>query len=508
MFRAPAVLSALALCAVYAVGCRLVRRPWLVLAAVAALAFSLPQLNVARETFSEPAVEILLWAGMWLILVAFERRALGVALLAGGVLAGTMLSRIDAPVYLIPLPILAALAWLSAKSAAERRWLARMFGVVVLGAVPVALLGSVDVVKLAGTYYDDLHTPVHEIQVGFTASLVFAIFLVICWPYARSRLSGMWGWLGAHRSSIAAGAGIAVALLFLAAWAVRPALMHPRTIHSQFIADLQQAAGLPIDSGRTYVEDSVVWLSWYLGPITLALAAVGAALAMSRIIRRPNPTYLVVLFTAGIGTAVYIWNPSIGPDQIWAMRRFVPAAMPLLVLLAALAISSIASLVARQAGRAGSAAVLTVGTAAMVAFPIGTTIPVGGFQPQKGVSAAIAASCRAMGPKAAIVIAYADDTAEQYMSALRSWCNVPIAMLAQRFSAAQMTQLASAWKDEGRTLWVVGSTPALVRASAPGLTPALLATVTTHKDLEMTINRPPSHYGGARTDIYGSPVTP
>jgi hypothetical protein len=508
LFRMPALLSALALCAVYAVGCRLVRRPWLVLVAVAALGFSLPVLNLARETFSEPAVEILLWAGMWLLLLAYQRRGLGLAMLAGAALAGTMLSRIDAPVYLIPLPVLGALAWLAAKSGTDRRWLARMFAFVLLGAIPVALLGTVDVVKLAGTYYNDLHTPVREIQAGLTASFVLGLVLVIGWPYARSHFARLGRWIRLRQASIAAGAGIVVALLFVGAWALRPALMHTRGVPSEFMADLQQAAGLPVDSGRTYFEDSVIWLSWYLGPITIALAAVGAALAVARVIRRPDPTYLVVLSVAGIGSALYIWDPSVGSDQIWAMRRFVPAALPLLVLLAALAISTIAHMVARQAGSAASGAVLTVGTAAMLAFPIGTTIPVGGFQPQQGVSAAVAAACRAMGPKTAIIIPPGDDTAEQYMSALRSWCNVPIALMNQPFSAAQMKELAEAWKAEGTTLWVVGSTAALVKAAAPGLTPTLLATVTTHKDLEMTLDRLPSHYAGGQINFYGSPVTP
>jgi hypothetical protein len=383
-----------------------------------------------------------------------------------------------------------------------------MFGVFVLGAAPVALLGTVDVVKLAGTYYDDLHTPVHEIQAGLVASFILAVILVICGPYARSHFGRSRRWLQSHRASFAAGAGIAVALLLLAAWTVRPALMHPRTAPSVFMADLQQAAGLPRDPGRTYVEDSVIWLSWYLGPVTICLAAVGAALAVGRAIRLPNPTDLLVLSLAGIGTALYIWNPSIAPDQIWAMRRFVPAAMPLLVLLAALAISSISSMAARQAGSGASTAVLTIGTAALVAFPIGTTLPVGGFQPEAGISAAVAASCRAMGPKAAVVIAPEDGAAEEYMSALRSWCNVPIAMLTRPFSAAQIQQLAADWKAEGSTLWVVGSTPALLRAAAPGLTARLLASASTPKDLEMTLNRPPSHYAAGQTEIYGSPVAP
>jgi hypothetical protein len=166
LFRTPALLGGLGLCAIYAVGCRLVRRPWLVLAAVGSLALALPVLNVARETFSESAVLILLWSGMWLLLVAYERRALGVAFVAGAALAGTMLSRIDAPVYLVPLPFLGALAWLSARSVADRRWLARMFGVFLIGAVPVAMLATVDVAKLAGTYYSALHKQLHQIETG------------------------------------------------------------------------------------------------------------------------------------------------------------------------------------------------------------------------------------------------------------------------------------------------------------------------------------------------------
>ena len=123
MFKVPAVLGALALCAIFAAGCRVVRKPWLVLAAVIGLAVSLPQLNVTRDTFSEPAVQLLLWAGIWLLLHAYERGRPGVALLAGAALAGTMMSRIDAPVYLIPLPLLAALTWLSARSLTKRRML-------------------------------------------------------------------------------------------------------------------------------------------------------------------------------------------------------------------------------------------------------------------------------------------------------------------------------------------------------------------------------------------------
>jgi hypothetical protein len=190
------------------------------------------------------------------------------------------------------------------------------------------------------------------------------------------------------------------------------------------------------------------------------------------------------------------------------MRRFVPAAMPLLVLLAALGISAMASMVAKLAGKVPGHAVLAVGAAAMLLFPISTTLPVGGFQPEDHFSAAIEATCRTIGPRAAIVTASGDTLFEQYISALRSWCNVPVAMLTRPLTAAEMKQLSDDWQSEDRTLWVLGSTPALVSASAPGLAPSHLASAKAPKELEMTINRPPSHYAVALLDIYGSRVAP
>ena len=406
------------------------------------------------------------------------------------------------------MPILGALAWLSAGSAADRRRLARMFGVFLIGAIPVAVLGTVDVVTLAGTYYHDLRGSVHRIQAAFVASLVIAVVLVVGWPYARSRCAGWRRWFAGHRDSIAIVAAITVAIAYLAVWAIRPAVMHPRSTPSQFLADLQKAGGLPLDSARTYAEDTFIWLSWYLGPVVIALAGIGAAVAVARIIRRPSATYLLVLSVAGIETVIYAWNPAIAPDQIWAMRRFVPAAMPLLVLLAALAVAVISSLLASQAGSLAGKAAVSVGAAGMILFPIATTLPVRYFQPEANFSAGITESCRAIGPKAAIVVAPSDVLAEENISALRSWCNVPVAMLTRPFTAAQMKYLADQWRAEGVTLWIFGSAPAFVTSSAPGLTPSQLVSVVSPRDLEMTLGRPPSSYVPNALDIYGSRVAP
>lgn len=505
MFKVPALIGALALCAIFAVGWRLVRRPWLVLAAVVALAVSLPQLNVTRDTFSEPAVELLLWAGIFLLLMAYERGRPGVSLLAGAALAGTMMSRIDAPMYLLPLPLLAALTWLTTPSGIKRRMLLRLYGLFLVGAIPVAVLGTLDVQDRAGHYYDDLHGQVVELQRGLEFSIVVGALLVLLWPLVRPRLHRSTGWLKSRREGIAVLGGCLVVLGMIALAAIRPAVRHSHGAPSQLVAGLQGVAGLPVDASRTYAELSVTWLSWYLGPVTIALATIGAAVMVARIVRRPDAAYCLVLTVAGIGTCIYLWSPSISPDQIWASRRFVPAAMPLFVLLAAFAIAMVAES-ARQRSAALSRPALAIGAVALVAFPLGTTLPVRSFSPQSGYLDAVLATCRATGPDAALLTSANDLNTEELVGALRSWCNVPVATMLRPFSAAEIQHLAAEWRSAGRTLWVLGSTAPVVTASAPGSSPSLMARLISRRELELTINRPPQFYAPVDIPVFGARI--
>jgi hypothetical protein len=506
LFRVPAILSALALCAIFAVGCRFVRKPWLVLAGVVGLALSLPQINVSRDTFSEPAVQLLLWAGMWLLLLAYERRRAGIAFLAGAALAGTMMSRIDAPIYLIPLPLLAALVWVIAPSAKERRELAKMYGAFVLGAVPVAVLATIDVQRHAGHYYDDLHSQVHELQLGFAASAIAGVLVLLGWPLVRRLWTRFLARAQPYRSPAGWVAGGVVVVAAVAAWVIRPHVLHGHTAAVPLIGGLQQLERLPVDPTRTYAEYSVQWLSWYLGPITIGLAILGAAIVVSRIIRRPDPATVLVTAIAGIGSAVYIWNPSIIPDQIWAMRRFVPAALPFLVLLAALAIGVIGEQLAARFDIRAAVPVLVAGAVVLVAFPLARTWPVRDLQPDAGYLAAVQSTCQVTGPKAALLTVANDFPSQENVGALRSWCDVPVATMNRPFTAAALRALAGQWQAEGRTLWVVGSTPALVAASAPGTAPRLVGRGSSPRELQVTLQRPPRRYQPSILAIYAAQV--
>ncbi len=190
LFAMPALLGALGLCAVYSAGCRLVGRPWLVLAVVGALAVSLPQISVSRDTYSETSAQFLLWSGLWLLLVAFERRKLGVALLAGLAIGGTLLARVDALVYFIPLPAAAIAAYIA--TAAEE-FGASWFGCARdrrgrAAAARLAVLAVIDLDVRSTGYYKDLAGQVRLLWAALIAVTVGAVVVGVIWSRsARAR---------------------------------------------------------------------------------------------------------------------------------------------------------------------------------------------------------------------------------------------------------------------------------------------------------------------------------
>lgn len=504
LFAMPALLGALGLCAVYAAGCRLVRRHWLVLAAVTALALSLPQMAVARDTYSETTAQFLLWSGLWLLLTAYERRRLGVALLAGMAVAGTMLSRVDALVYLIPLPILGGVTLLAARSREDRRFLWRMYAALILGALPMTILGTIDLMYRTGGYYEALRGQITLLRLGFITSMVVALALVVAWP----RLDALRSWIDQKRSTLGSVAAAVAVLGLLAAWSLRPALQHSRLVINSTVSAAQKSEGLLLDPQRTYDEQTMNWMAWYLGAVPLVFAIIGVGIMLSRFVRRPEPAIALLLTVAGIGTALYLWSPQITPTHIWAMRRYVPAALPFLVLASAFAIDAGLTVLPRLGlSRMWTRLIPVTAVVAVIAFPIGVVLPVRSFQSQAGFLDVVDKTCDTIGPTAAVIFVPDDRLRLTMPQTMRSYCGVPAAQLTQAISAERLKTLAGKWQAEGRTLWVLGSTPGLIAKSAPGLSPTLVGRAVNTQQLAETLSRPPTTYRTEQLQVYAAKVT-
>ncbi|UOY01212.1 hypothetical protein [Blastococcus sp. PRF04-17] len=133
--------------------------------------------------------------------------------------------------------------------------------------------------------------------------------------------------------SRAALAGAALGAVAFAVLATRPWWHVARgPVDVPLIAGLQALNDSPVDGTRTYAEDSFQWLSWYHGwPVVVAgLIGLLAWLALGTRSDSARLLWLSALLLPS--AALYLTQPSIAPDQIWAMRRFLPVVVPGLLL--------------------------------------------------------------------------------------------------------------------------------------------------------------------------------
>jgi hypothetical protein len=138
-----------------------------------------------------------------------------------------------------------------------------------------------------------------------------------------------------------------LAVAALIGLAVRPYLQIVREpagrASAGYVAHLQRLEHLPVDPGRLYAEDTLYWVIWYVGVPTLLLGAFGVALLVRWCLRAllswrdPSGAARVwglPLMVICCGSAAVLWQPETVPDQPWASRRLVPLVLPGLILCA------------------------------------------------------------------------------------------------------------------------------------------------------------------------------
>ena len=419
------------------------------------------------------------------------------------------MSRVDAPVYLIPLPLVAAVAWVSLRSSDDRRFLARMAGAVLLGAAPVSVLGLIDVERRAGHYYDDLHTDVHRLQVGLAGSALFGVAVLIVWWVGGRYLRPLLARLSAHRGAIGSVAGVLVMLVVFGAWLVRPRI-HEAERGPRRAGWISAARGRPASRPHPHLRREVGpvaelvprsrhdrarrprrWVSrGPLGPPARRRYDAHADSDRRRIRAVPLAT-------------IDHPRPDLGDAAFRAGRVAAHRAPP------PLAIVVIAEAAARRAS-AAEPVLLAVGALGLMLPPALITKPVRNFVPGPGDSnvnlAGVQKICTTTGPDAAILTAYDDPSTLELVGAIRTWCRVPVAYMTRPFTAQEISHLAYLWRLDSRDLWVIGSSSASVTASAPTVSPELIAATVLPRELEMTIDRAPNRYSVVSAAVYGGPV--
>ena len=312
--------------------------------------------------------------------------------------------------------------------------------------------------------------------------------------------------------------GAALAVAALIGLAIRPYLQTARqvsnAVESAYVAGLQQLEHLPIDPGRTYAEDTLYWVIWYLGLPAVLLGGFGLALlvrwCLRALISWRDPSGLARLWGLPLaviccGSAAVLWYPATVPDQPWASRRLVPLVLPGLILCAIWASAWLRGLArTRGAGQGAASVVAAFCVAALIVPTAQTTFGLGlGHAGQGGAArttadglalkragqgqyGAVARLCSSIGPSATVVIVDRP-VAEQFTQVIRGMCGVPVAWMIGKPGPAVRSVL-SGISGAGRRPVVLGARPGQVAAYG---SPVRVLDLATTQDPH-TLTQPPT----------------
>ncbi len=488
---APAVIGGCAVLAVGGLAARVLGARWAPFAA-ALTALAWPLLRVSQETMSEPLALLLLAAGCCLLVdlvLATGRHQLDQATgdlrrrihrlaFAAGLLLGTgELVRMDFGVDLaLVLPLL---GWLV---------LSRRPGTVpfLAGAAIGGGLGALDGVFVTRPYIA-LNRP--SVLLMVLLFVVVAVAVVVAVVLLRRfggavRAARWWRPVPAVGTALLLLIGIG---LFVRPWvSVDHSTSNPGI--ADFIETMQQHLGLPADGTRGYAEESLRWVSWYVGWPLLIAALAGAAALTWRVLHGRDTRWLPVLLLFLCPAVLVLVRPGITPDHPWADRRLVVEVLPALILTAtwtAMTLSRYGRLLARRmpARRPLLVPAIVVAVLALFVVPIVLAdAPVATKRTEQGELAATAEVCRTLRPTDTVVL-----IDPQWMPTIRAQCGLTVGQLLKP-SPAAVARVVASIRAAGRTPVIAGSQ---VDSPRPlGLTPTATVELTTTEDQQQLVRRP------------------
>ena len=417
---APAILFGLTVLGVGLLASTVVGPRWGPLAALGT-ALLFPLVHVARATYSEPVALPVLAAGLLTMVLAARSAAVPdivvarrTALLAGVLMGGAVLIRVDAlreVVLVVPVVVLAAL---------QRQAHARVLGVATAVSAAVALALTW---LTSSEYLGSIAGSLLPLVALGAAVCVLGALLLFGARRGRTMPALVQAWLP---RVLAAGFVLVGLVLASRPWwqVVRQSAADPG---ARVVAGLQARQGLAVDGGRTYAEQSVVWLSWWLGPVALGLALLATGVLAHRAASAwvdgrelPGWTGPAVV---GIGsTLLTLYRPGITPDHPWADRRLL-IALPTVVLLTVACAAVVSRWSTRRLPYAVNVAV-SCGVALALLVPTGlATWPHVDERVEQGEWAAVDHVCAALRP-GDVALMVDSRAANEWPQVLRGYCGV------------------------------------------------------------------------------------
>ena len=346
------VFGALAVVAAFLLGKEVFGR-WAGLVGAVLLAVGYTQIWWSTQPSSEVITQFFALTGLWLLARFVRGAGPASGVMAGLLLGGAMMMRVDGFLAAAAIPVLLGYDFITRSPV--RYW--------ILPGIPLALSAGAALLYLntiGGRYLYVIYSS-HGLD-SFLGHLPYllgaAVLLLGAGLYVRKRWgTRLRGWLEAHGGELALSAALIVTGTALWAYFILPVPWQD----------------LPIASREfdAYDTQTLVRMMWFTTPLVALLGLVGFLLAAYRL-DTPRTLLLGAFLVSGV---LYTAIPNVAPDLPWATRRFVPVALPLLALLAGCAVAEAGKFLGRvwnlRAGvaLAGVLTVLAVGWTAHTALP-------------------------------------------------------------------------------------------------------------------------------------------
>lgn len=504
LFHLNPLIGALAILAVYGFARLFMRARWAVFAAVA-LAVTLPMIYFSRDTYTEPLTIIFLFGSLSLIWLAQKAQRPALWGVAGVTASASTLVRIDSFLVVAALLLFAGV-FLALSKPPERRIHTRNIGYFVAGIALIALLGWLNFSLLTGSYFED-HVSLFMKQIYLIGAVIIASGLLVLISWKTRAFTTLERWSRPWRKP-----AIIIVLLIVALLLASRPLWHTSytTVQNGLIAGLQMAAGVLVEP-RNYAEQTVNWVLWYCGIIIGITALGGMCHAVARLVSsRPSIVLLAPLCAILIPTIVYLLQPSIVADQIWAARRFLPVTIPGLIFFSAFLFYWLEK---RYFSRSVMKEALLVFLAIVaIALPLWTSLPFLTLRPYVPQLARIDDTCKAL-PHNAVVV-WLGTARSEAIQPTRLFCDVPTAGYGKLFSNKDaptrqtLKAIAAAAREKGQEpiIGLYKKDIALLKNS-PSAKVTTVHTSTT-EDIEQTLITPPQSISHTETSVVLGRILP
>ncbi|MGB8022300.1 MAG: hypothetical protein WCF04_13805 [Candidatus Nanopelagicales bacterium] len=430
------VIGALALLAVYDFGRRLTGPIW-GLVPMAALGSSMPLIYFSRAPFTEPVNVALMFTGMSVLWVALSDPRPWRFALGGAIVGSTALSRIDGAAAAVGVILGLGVAASLATAPQRRTELRKGLLAAGAGAALLVVAGYLDLRLNSPFYLADHSSEYRMLVVALLGASVGA--LVASWVAPRVGISS----LVVRRRSALALVLAATASIVILVLVSRPLWMQGHEIefgssYFEHVQGTQASAGVPLDGTRSYDELTVNWIAWYLGWPTVLISGAGLVAMIHAAVTQRRADLALFVVATGAPALLYMLRPSITPDHVWAMRRFLPVVLPAVLLVATWALMTLHSSGTRRWAGSVSAALAAV----VLIHPVLGWRQLLLTAEHGGRLAEVQAVCDVVGSSHVVSVRTEGPT---WLPTVRIACGADVVELRAAPTRAQLAKLRSAW---------------------------------------------------------------